>query len=220
MPTNDFIGFAAAGSANVMSQADYAAAAEQTNGVQPGPASSALANKVWRQGANMAAALGGLVADQGYDALDNGDIATLKNALKSSLLQKKGTWTPTLYGKSTAGAITIISNNSYYRKIDDLVYLRVRFDYRIIDSPTGAVCIGGIPYMPDFYYTDWMVANANTGLAFSINDIGIIRPAYLNTSTGQLVVVNWGATASSSVWANGVNKTDTVLGQLWYRTSE
>ena len=71
MPTNDFIGFAAAGSANVMSQADYAAAAEQTDGVQPGPASSALANKVWRQGATMAAAIGKVISDQGQNALDS-----------------------------------------------------------------------------------------------------------------------------------------------------
>ena len=70
MATNDFIGFATAGSANVMSQADYAAAAEQTNGVQPGMASSALANKVWRQGANMAAAVGELIKNHGNDALD------------------------------------------------------------------------------------------------------------------------------------------------------
>lgn len=85
MPTNDFIGFASAGSANVMSQADYAAAAEQTDGVQPGPASSALANKIWRQGANMAAALGEMIASQGGDALDNGDIAALKTALESAI---------------------------------------------------------------------------------------------------------------------------------------
>ena len=57
MATNDFIGFASNGSANVMSQADYAAASEQGVGVPPGMASSALANKIWRQGANMAAAL-------------------------------------------------------------------------------------------------------------------------------------------------------------------
>ena len=86
MPTNDFIGFASAGSANIMSQADYAAAAEQTDGVQPGPASSALANKVWRQGANMAAALGEVLTHEGENALDNGDINALKNALLAALV--------------------------------------------------------------------------------------------------------------------------------------
>lgn len=88
MPTNDFIGFASAGSANVMSQADYAVATEQTDGVQPGPASSALANKVWRQGANMAAALAQAIVDQGFDAADDGDIATLSSHLKSAIVEK------------------------------------------------------------------------------------------------------------------------------------
>ena len=84
MATNDFIGFASSGSANIMSQADYAAAAEQGNGVQPGMASSRLANKAWRQGANMAAAVGELIKNHGNDALDNGDLVTLYNALLAS----------------------------------------------------------------------------------------------------------------------------------------
>lgn len=84
MATNDFIGFASAGNANVMSQADYAAAAEQGVGVQPGMASSALANKLWRQGANMAAVIGELIKNHGIDALDNGDLTTLYNALLSA----------------------------------------------------------------------------------------------------------------------------------------
>jgi hypothetical protein len=81
MATNDFIGFASSGNANVMSQADYAAAHEQLVGVQPGMASSAMSNKVWRQGANMAAVIGELIKNHGIDALDNGDLATLYNAL-------------------------------------------------------------------------------------------------------------------------------------------
>lgn len=85
MATNNFIGFASSGSANIMSQAEYAAAAEQGVGVQPGPASSKLANKAWRQGANMAAALGAMIAAQGNNALDDGDIATLQAALEASV---------------------------------------------------------------------------------------------------------------------------------------
>lgn len=107
MATNDFIGFASAGSANIMSQVDYAAAAEQGNGVQPGPASSALANKIWRQGANMAAALGQIIASQGGDALDNGDIATLKTALASAI-----------------GTVDVISaTTAYFRLANGLQFL-------------------------------------------------------------------------------------------------
>lgn len=85
MATNDFIGFASNGSANVMSQTDFVAAVEQGIGVQPGMASSALANKVWRQGANMAAALGRIAAARGYDALDNGDLNTLQSAIDDTI---------------------------------------------------------------------------------------------------------------------------------------
>ncbi|MCX5516245.1 gp53-like domain-containing protein [Kaistia algarum] len=61
-----------------MTQADYAALAGRPNGVQAGTASSALANKTWRQGANMAAMLGKFISDHGYDALDNGDVPALE----------------------------------------------------------------------------------------------------------------------------------------------
>ena len=219
MPTNDFIGFACSGSANIASQADYAAAAEQGIGMQPGPASSKLANKAWRQGANMASALGGLVVDQGYDALDNGDIATLKNALKSSLLPETGFWTPTIYGGSTAGDITLTYNGSFYQKFGNLIYLRLNAVYKIVASPTGEVRIGGLPYSSDFYYIGGMTANANAGIAISLNTSSILRPLSYNTSTGMHTVCSWGATASPTVWANGIDKTDTLLAQIWYRTS-
>ena len=85
MATNDFIGFASNGSANIMSQEDYAVAAEQGDGVQPGMASSKLANKIWRQGANMAAALGRITAARGYDALDNGDLDALQSSVDDAI---------------------------------------------------------------------------------------------------------------------------------------
>ena len=104
MPTNDFIGFASSGSANVMSQADFVAAVEQTDGVQPGPASSKLANKAWRQGANMAAALGQVIVAQGYDAKDDGNIAALKNAIAGALLLKSGNSSNPMTGNLFGGA--------------------------------------------------------------------------------------------------------------------
>lgn len=104
MATNDFIGFASSGNANVMSQADYAAAHEQLVGVQPGMASSAMANKVWRQGANIAAVIGELIKNHGIDALDNGDLATLYNALLSA------TASATLAGWMSAEDKTALDN--------------------------------------------------------------------------------------------------------------
>ena len=111
MATNDFIGFASSGNANIMSQADYAAAAEQIDGVQPGPASSALANKIWRQGANMAAALGQMITSQGGDALDNGDIASLKKALASAIGTVDVISATTAYYRLSNGLQILTGNN-------------------------------------------------------------------------------------------------------------
>lgn len=90
MPTNDFIGFATGGAANVVTQAAYAAASEITDGMAASSmASSKMCNKVWRQGANMAAALGEVIKAQGNDALDNGDIAMLQGAIEASVQGRK-----------------------------------------------------------------------------------------------------------------------------------
>lgn len=139
MPTNDFIGFASAGSANIMSQADYAAAAEQTDGVQPGPASSALANKIWRQGSNMASAIGGYITDQGFDALDNGDIASLQSNLKSALCAS-GTWMPVFQN----GAITATFTIKNYIKIGQFVYIIAAGNFT--SNGSGGVYFKGLPY--------------------------------------------------------------------------
>lgn len=78
MPTNEFLPFATAGGANVMTQAEYAAEAARLAGVIAGIGKSALANKSWRQSAVMAAMLGQFIADYGnLDALDDGIVANL-----------------------------------------------------------------------------------------------------------------------------------------------
>lgn len=147
MPTNDFIGFASAGSANIMSQADYAAAAEQADGVQPGPASSALANKIWRQGANMASALGAFILAQGYDALDDGDLGTLTSNLTRALSPVYGTWTPELRGSTTNGAFTYTTQNGEYYKFGPFVYVYGQVVPSACTSlPAGTIQITGLPY--------------------------------------------------------------------------
>jgi hypothetical protein len=110
MATNDFIGFASNGNANIASQVDYAAAAEQTSGVQPGPASSKLANKAWRQGCNMAAAIGTITAARGFDALDNGDVEALANNVRDAL--NVGAYTQLLFSQ-TSGSFIAPSTGVY-----------------------------------------------------------------------------------------------------------
>lgn len=82
---NDFLPFSTAGNASVMSQEDYEASALRPIGNQPGIADHEFCNKIWRQSALMSAAWGLLVSEQELDALDDGDVAALKTALKNAL---------------------------------------------------------------------------------------------------------------------------------------
>ena len=77
--TNDFQTFAAAGGANVISQATYLALAAKANGFQSGIAGSAQLNKVWRQSSIMSSMIGQFICDEANtNAVDDGTIATLE----------------------------------------------------------------------------------------------------------------------------------------------
>lgn len=77
--SNDFLPFATAGGANVLSQASYAALAAVATGYQSGVAQSAQLNKTWRQSSIIASMVAQFIVDQtGANAVDDGTIATLE----------------------------------------------------------------------------------------------------------------------------------------------
>jgi len=91
MATNDFLPFAAAGGANVVSQATYAGLAALSTGYQAGVAQSAQLNKTWRQSSIMAAVVAQVIADvTGQNAVDDGTTATLVANLKSAIDRMAG----------------------------------------------------------------------------------------------------------------------------------
>lgn len=86
MATNEFLPFAAAGGANVLSQADWLALAARLSGFTAGVASSQQLNKAWRQSAAVAAAFGQFLNDYGgLDALDDANTANLVRDFARSL---------------------------------------------------------------------------------------------------------------------------------------
>jgi hypothetical protein len=86
MASNDFLPFAVAGGANVVSQAVYAALAALGPGFQTGIAESNQLNKVWRQASIMAAVLGQMSADiTGQNAVDDGTTATILGNLLTTM---------------------------------------------------------------------------------------------------------------------------------------
>lgn len=90
MAANDFLPFADAGGADVLTQAAYASLAARTAGFATGIANSTQLNKVWRQSSVMASALAQVLsnagnAGAGVDLLDDGNISTLINSIVNGL---------------------------------------------------------------------------------------------------------------------------------------
>lgn len=90
MATNDFVPFATGAGANIYSTQTYRGLNARQIGVVDGEADPKLANNSWRQASVMASMIGAFIADNGFDALDNGDLDGLKTAFKSALSGQYG----------------------------------------------------------------------------------------------------------------------------------
>ena len=105
MPINDFLPFAAAAGANVVTQEDYENAAYVTNGFTSGLARSAEINKAIRQSTVISSAVAQFIADNtGSDVLDNGNTADITALLKNAIGNLSGAHIAA--GGGTADAIT------------------------------------------------------------------------------------------------------------------
>ena len=90
MSTNNYLTFCPNDTGtNLLTQSDYAAASDRTNGNQPGVASARLVNKAIRQSSFVTSQLAQMMADTlGLNVLDDGVTATLLAQLKATLLPK------------------------------------------------------------------------------------------------------------------------------------
>lgn len=86
-PTNNFLPFCPTSTGtNLLTQSEYAAAADRTSGNQPGVASSKLNNKAIRQATAMSTAMAQFLANvTGADVLDDGVAARLLAEVTSAL---------------------------------------------------------------------------------------------------------------------------------------
>lgn len=109
MPQNDYLPFCPTDTGtNLLSEADYLAAADRVSGNKPGIASSQLNNRALRQSAAIASQLAQLVADTtGDDVLDDANEPKLLSLLKAALGQL-----PPRIVSVTSGTGTL--NSSYY----------------------------------------------------------------------------------------------------------
>ena len=83
---NQFYPIATDASANVLSNASWQASNVRQTGFKSGIMPSNGLNVALRQGTALSSAIGGFIAAQGFDALDNGDLATLQANFKAALI--------------------------------------------------------------------------------------------------------------------------------------
>jgi hypothetical protein len=114
---NEFLPFATAGGANVVTQAAYDALAARLAGFIAGTAASNQVNKALRQASTIAAVIGEVISDySGFDALDNGDVATLETHFIDALLaivsgSVPGQATLWHFGRDTSGTPNTLTVN-------------------------------------------------------------------------------------------------------------
>jgi hypothetical protein len=104
---NDFVPFATGVGANIYTVAAYKALTARQTGVVAGEADPQMANNSWRQASVIAAMIGQFIADQGFNATDDGDIATLEANFKNALAYASA---QIHYGRdtsTTAGSLTV-----------------------------------------------------------------------------------------------------------------
>ena len=113
MAINEFLPFGTSSSANVITQATYAALTARTGGFQSGVAQSDQVNKVWRQATFVASMIGQFASEQAArDMLDNGDrdaakatfIAALVNVIAGQIAAGNFATIPALNGEASARA--------------------------------------------------------------------------------------------------------------------
>jgi hypothetical protein len=76
---------------------------------------------------------------------------------------EEGTFTPTYYGSSSAGATTYTSQTGYYTKIGRIVYFTLRVDWSSATG-TGFPRVGGLPFSAINLYQAMTIYGDNYGL--------------------------------------------------------
>lgn len=143
MPTNDFLPFAIGVSANVDTQAAYAArTAIIANGQSSGVVPSVLLNKINRQPSVIANVVAQYICDQsGLDALDNGSpstlLANLKTAIAAQIDAQSGNYA---IDTGVANAYVVAINPPITAWPDGMT-----FRFRVTHTNTGASTVNAGP---------------------------------------------------------------------------
>ncbi len=133
---NDFLVWSGGAGANALTQAAYAALSNLSTGVTLGLASSAQANKTWRQSSIIAATVAQLIADvTGQPVVDDGTTATIEGNLLAVIRSSGGLYVVDS-GAANALVVTLAPAPT---SLTALIGLPLRV--KILASSTGATTV-------------------------------------------------------------------------------
>lgn len=212
MATNDFLIFAGGITANVPTQLAWSTSPILTNGVQPGIADGASANKCWRQSSIMNNALGSFIVDKtGVSVVDDGTSFNIARDLTLGIMLND--WlidtspTVNVVAANLVPAFTTYTNGMSVRiKIATTNTGPATLDINgvgvhAIETSTGAL-IGGELISGNIYHLTWLASSSTwrllyqttaKTLASSDNSNAIATTSYVK-SQGYLTTASAGTT--------------------------
>ena len=203
MAQNQYLGWALAGTANVLSYRDYAARGEVLTGVVPGIADDTLANTTWRQSSVIAAAIAQFIVENtNLDMLDDGNVEGVVIKLKSALSAILVTATPPLYtGADTStnpAQVTVYSQQTLAGYLSNAVYIfqvnndcsgNVQVSYNGLPSK-ALVGSGGLGLIGGEYRKGDIVAASYNGNQFTLLNDRTVRSTVTLSVPSQYGSIN------------------------------
>lgn len=141
-------------------------------------------------------------------------------AVGSGIAYETGSWTPTLYGGTTAGSPTYAASAGRYVLVGDVAYISFRVQISAKGGMTGQVRIGGLP----FTVKNALEARSGVNLGFTNNHnlpagtIGI-GSLILNNTTDVSFYRQTLTSGSASLIDTEINDDFTVYGSGFYEVA-
>lgn len=113
----------------------------------------------------------------------------------SALTQSAGSFTPTLYGATTAGTWAYTTQEGYYIRIGNVCYISIRLNPSSISGAVGSLLVGGLPFAASSAATRYHLSAFATGLAWGTSMTQLQMPVTGGKQFGYLY-----GSANNAAW--------------------
>lgn len=118
---------------------------------------------------------------------------------------EEGTWTPTLYGATTAGTMSYTERSGVYVRIGKLVHVEFLLIGTITSAPSGNVIVSGLPFVSETAPNGRTLPSTKGAINRAPHDTYI----YVSNNTSNILFARTGGMAENGVTLTfGANSTD------------